>query len=91
MVELWQKERSKPQPDLTTEAHMEEKTEVFKREAEEAKDRQWKGFCNTLNRDTTLIHFRQFYCQMECCAANTTTPELTDASGAVLKTGEIKT
>ena len=26
---------------------------------------------------------------MECCAANTTTLELTDASGAVLNTGEI--
>ena len=69
---------------------MEEKTEAFKREAEEAKDSQCKRFCDTLNRDTTLTHFWQFYCQMECCTANTATLELTDASGAVLKTGEIK-
>ena len=34
--------RSKPHPDLTTNAHMEEKTEVSKRVASEAKDRQWK-------------------------------------------------
>ena len=30
MVELWQKERSKPHQDLTFKVHMEEKTEVFK-------------------------------------------------------------
>ena len=29
MVKLWQKERSKPHPDLTIKALMEEKTEVF--------------------------------------------------------------
>ena len=40
MVKLWQKERSKPHPDLTIKALMEEKTEVFKRVASEAKDRQ---------------------------------------------------
>ena len=86
MVKLWQKERSKPHPDLTIKAHMEEKTEVFKRVASEAKDRQCKSVCDTLNRDTTLTHFWQFYQQLEGCAANTNTPDLTDASGAVLKT-----
>ena len=58
IVKLWQKERSKQRPDQTTKAH---KTEVFKRVASEAKDRQWKSFCDTLNRDTTLTHFWQFY------------------------------
>ena len=57
---------------------MEEKTEVFKRVASEAKDRQWKSFCETLNRDTILTHFWQFYRQMEGCAANTNTPDLID-------------
>ena len=90
MVKLWQKERSKPHPDLTIKALMEEKTEVFKRVASEAKDRQWKSFCDTLNRDTTLTHFWQFYRQMEGCAANTNTPDLIDASGSVLKTSKEK-
>ena len=80
--------RSKPHPDLTIKALMEEKTEVFKRVASEAKDRQWKSFCDTLNRDTTFTHFWQFYRQMEGCAANTNTPDLIDASGAVLKTSK---
>ena len=53
-MKLCQKERSKPNPNLTIKALMEEKTEVFKRVASEAKDRQWKSFCDTLNRDTTL-------------------------------------
>ena len=66
---------------------MEEKTEVFKRVTGEAKDSQWKGFCDTLNRDTTLT---QFYRQMEGCAANTSTPYPTDASRAVLKTSKEK-
>ena len=90
MVKLWQKERSKPHPDLTIKALMEEKTEVFKRVASEAKDRQWKSFCDTLNRDTTLTHFWLFYRQMEGCAANTNTPDLIDASGSVLKTSKEK-
>ena len=82
--------RSKPHPDLTIKAHMEEKTEVFKRVASEAKDRQWTSFCDTLNRDTTPTHFWQFYRQMQGCAANTNTPDLIDASGAVLKTNKEK-
>ena len=90
MVKLRQKERSKPHPDLTITALMEEKTEVFKRVASEVKDRQWKSFCDTLNRNTTFTHFWQFYRQMEGCAANTNTPDLTDASGAVLKTSKEK-
>ena len=90
MVKLWQKERSKPHPDPTIKALIEEKTEVFKRVVCEAKDRQWKSFCDTLNRDTTLTHFWQFYRQMEGCAANTNTPDLIDASGAVLKTSKEK-
>ena len=49
-----------------------------------------KSFCDTLNRDTTLTHFWQFYRQMEGCAANTNTPDLIDASGAVLKTSKEK-
>ena len=89
-MKLWQKERSKPHPDLTIKALMEEKTEVFKRVASEAKDRQRKSFCDTLNRDTTLTHFWQFYLQMEGCAANTNTPDLIDASGSVLKTSKEK-
>ena len=67
---------------------MEEKTEVFKRVASEAKDRQRKSFCDTLNRDTTLTRFWQCYRQMEGCAANTNTPDILDASGAVLKTSK---
>ena len=90
MVKLWQKERSKPHPDLTIKVLKEEKTEVFKRVASEAKDRQWKSFCDTLNRDTALTHFWQFYRQMEGCAANTNTPDLVDANGAVLKTSKEK-
>ena len=82
--------RSKPHPDLTIKAHMEEKTEVFKRVASEAKDRQWTSFCDTLNRDTTPTHFWQFYRQMQGCAANSNTPDLIDASGAVLKTNKEK-
>ena len=90
MVKLWQKERCKPHPNLTIIARSEEKTEVFKSMACEAKDRQWKSFCNTLSIDTTFTHFWQFYRQMEGCAANTTTPDLIDASGALLKMGEEK-
>ena len=90
MVKLWQQEQSKPHPDLTIKAHAEEKTEVFKRVANEANDRQWKSFCDTLNRDTTLTHFWQFYRQMESCDANTSTPGLIDASGEVLKTSKEK-
>ena len=90
-MKLWQKERRKPHPDLTIKALMEEKTEMFKRVASEAKDRQWKNFYHdTLNRDKTLTHFWQFYRQMEGCAVNTNTPDLIDASGAVLKTGKEK-
>ena len=63
---------------------------MFKRLAGEVNDRQRKSFCDTLNRDTTLTHFWQFYRQMEGCAANTNIPDLTDASGSVLKTGEKK-
>ena len=44
----------------------------------------------TLNRNTTLTRFLQFYRQMEGCAANISTPDLTDASGAVLKTSKEK-
>ena len=84
-MKLWQKERSKPHEDLTIKALMEEKTEVFKRGASEATDRQWKSFCDTLNRDTTLTHR-----QMEGCAANTNTPNLIDVSGAVLRTSKEK-
>ena len=90
MVKLWQNERSKPHPDLTIKVHMEEKTEVFKRVASEAKDRQWKSFSDTLNRGTTLTHFWQFYIQMEGCTANTSTPDLIGTSGAVLKTSKEK-
>ena len=90
MVKLWQKERSKPHPDLAVKAHMEEKTEVFKRVASEAKDRQWKSFCDTLNSDTTLTHFWLFYRQMEGCASNTNTLDLIDASGVALKTSKGK-
>ena len=76
---------------LIIKVHMEKKkTEVLKRVATEAKDRQWKSFCDTLNRDTTLTHFWQFYRQMEGSAASTNTPDLIDASGAVLKTSKEK-
>ena len=75
-MKLWQKERSKPHPDLTIKTQMEERTEVSKTLSSEAKDRQWKIFCDTLNRDTTLTHFWQFCRQMKGCATNTTTPTL---------------
>ena len=58
--------------------------------ASEAKDRQWKSFCDTLNKDTALTHFWQFYRQMVGCAASTNTPDLIDASEAVLKTSKEK-
>ena len=90
MVKLWQKERSKPHPDLIIKVHMEEKTEASKRVANEAKHRQWKSFCDTVNRDTTVTHFWQFFRQIEGCAANTNTPDLIDANGAVLKTSKGK-
>ena len=35
---------------------------------------RWRKSCDTLNRDTTLIHFWQFHQQMEGYATNTTTP-----------------
>ena len=89
-MKSWQKDRSKPHPDLTIKAHMEEKTKVFERVASEAKYRQWKSFFDTRNRDTTLTHFWQYYRQIEGCAANTNTPDLIDASGAVLKTSKEK-
>ena len=84
MVKLWQKGKCKPHLGLTIKVHMEEKTEVFKRVATEvfkrvtgeAKDRQWKSFCDTLGRDTTLTHFCQFYREMEGCAGNTNIPDL---------------
>ena len=69
---------------------MEEMTEVFKRVDGEANVRQWKSFCDTLNRNTTLTHFWQFYRQIEGCAANTNAPDLIDASGAVLKSSKEK-
>ena len=65
MVKLWQKERSKPHPDLTVKAYMEGKTKVFKRVASETKGMQRNNFCDILNGDTTLTHFWQFYQQME--------------------------
>ena len=69
---------------------MEEQIEVLKRVASEAKERQWKSVCDTPSKNTTLTHFWQFYQQMEGCAANTNTPDLIDASGAVLKTSKEK-
>ena len=90
MVNLWQKERSKPHPDLTITVRMETKTDVFKRGAGEAIDRQWKSFCDTLNRDTTLTQFWQSCQQLEGSAANTNTHDLVDANGAVLKTSKEK-
>ena len=89
-VKLWQQERSKLHPGLTFKARMKEKTEVFKRTASKSKDKQWKSFFDTLDRDTTLTHFWQFYRQMQACGANTNTPTLIDASGAVLKTNKEK-
>ena len=68
---------------------MEEKTEVFKRVADEAKDRLRKSFYDTPSTDTTLTQL-QFYQQMEGCVANTNIPDFIDASGAVLKTCEEK-
>ena len=56
----------------------------------EANDRQWRRFCGTLKRDTTLIHFWQFYPQVESYAANIITPYLANANGAVLKTSKEK-
>ena len=69
---------------------MEEKTEVFKRVADEANHRQWKSFCDTFNRDSTLTHIWQLYWQMEGCAANTNTSNLIYPNGAVLKTSKEK-
>ena len=59
------KKRSKQHPDLTFKAHIEEITEVYNRVAGEGKHKQWKSFCDNVNRDTTLAHFWQFYQQME--------------------------
>ena len=51
MVKLWQKERSKPNADLTIKAHMEKKTEAFKRVASEEKTGSWKASV-TLSAET---------------------------------------
>ena len=80
--------RKKQATDLTIRVHIEEKTERFKRVVSEAKDMQWKSFCDTLYRHNT--HFWQFYQQMEGCAVNTITPDLIDDSRAVLKTSKEK-
>ena len=85
---MWQRERSKPHPDLTIKAHTEERTRVFKRVAGEAKDRQWKNSV-TLSSETQHS-LTSGYRQTERCAANTNTPDLIDASGAVLKTSKQK-
>ena len=91
MVKFWHKERSKPRQDLTIKAQMEEiHLEVFKRVASEAKNRQWKRFCDILNRDTPLIHCWHFYRQTEGFAANTTIHDLINTNGAVPKTREEK-
>ena len=48
--------------------------------AGEAKHKQWKSVCDTVNRGTTLTYFWQFHRQMEG------TPALIDGSRVVLKT-----
>ena len=53
-----------------------------------AKDKQWKRVCDTLNRDTTLIHSWKFYRRMKGCVVSTTTLELIDVNGALMKTNE---
>ena len=88
MAQLWRKERSKPHTDLTIEAHMEEKTEVFKRMDGEAKDRQWKSFCDTLKRENT--HFWQFTDRCRVALRTPKTPDLIVTSGAILKNSKEK-
>ena len=44
----------------------------------------------TQHPHTTPTHFWQFYRQMEGCALNTSTTDLIDASGAVMKTSKEK-
>ena len=83
MVKLWQKERIKPHPDLQL-------TELFKRLASEGKDKQWKSFYDTLNKDVTFPPFWQFYPHKESSCANTNTPDLVAANRPVLKTSEEK-
>ena len=39
---MWEKDRSKPHPDLTIKVHMEETTEVFNRVASEAKYKHYR-------------------------------------------------
>ena len=69
---------------------MEEKTEVFKGVASEAKTGSGKASV-TLSRETQhSLTVMQIYRQMEGCATNTTFPDLVDASGAVPKTSEEK-
>ena len=67
----------------------EEKTEVLKRVAIEAKYRQWKSFCDTLKTDTTLTPFCLFLgVGVEGGwwegATNTTIPDLIDTNGVGL-------
>ena len=69
---------------------MEEKTDMLKGATGEGKDRQWKSFCSTLSRDTTLAHFWQFHRQIEGSTSNTTIPDLIDSSRATLKTSKEK-
>ena len=76
-MKLWQKERSKPHPDLTIKALMEEKTEVFKRVASEAKTGSGKA---SVTLSTETQHSLTYGISTD----------LLDASGSVLKTSKEK-
>ena len=89
-VRLWQRENKKPFPDLELKIQMVEKTERFKTVAQESKDRKWEQFCETLNFDTTLRQFWQFYQRMEGKNSTTLTPDMLDTNGVKLKTNEEK-
>ena len=62
MVKLWEKDRSKPRPDLTIKAHMEEMTEVFHRVASEATVKHYRtGRTNWENTDIYAVNvYREF-------------------------------
>ena len=51
-MKLWEKDRSKPHPDLTIKSHMQEMTEAFHRVVSEVKDKHYRtGRTNWENTD----------------------------------------
>ena len=89
-VKNWQKERTRPNPDLTLQSAMDTKTDQFKQIAREAKQSKWKSFYEELNAEITLTQFWQFYQQLEGDARTKTIPDIKDTNKTKLKTNQEK-